>query len=408
MTGKRGRRRRDATLLDMPDIPMKLILKECDFLSVLSLRKTCHDLRSYLKTTKPLFPIKSITISGPSDTVNLTIVVDEPAKNPPEPNKIEVTYKKNELGCQVIQGGRENWKILEDLDFMEVFIQDLRMLMENPVEKLEFCTRNVLAEKFGQLFKKGSPSKVKEIKFGYVDQAEIMQILPYLCPDTLEKMSFGNSFEHRSFYLTLTQVTETEQWKKCPKIEFVQRISILAPIQNCLQLDVFTEMSEMAWVPTAEDLKFVRNHFLLTPSPFEKFYLYFDPRHTDTQPLYAVLGRAIYNPGHSLHDNKQWMYKKSPEYVVKITLRFEVMERKCFKFEIVKMESLTDFEKLQVLDVEEMGAEQGIIPEACLAPKDATPEVSKIKKSVKISDEKPVINNYEVEDYIDPCHVRVL
>ncbi|CAL2047515.1 unnamed protein product [Caenorhabditis brenneri] len=131
------------SLLDIPDLPMIKILENCNFMSLMILRKTCHNLRNFIDYLAPETEVTSIEVDVYSNKIRLLL---ENHQNyfPP----LDVTYRKSSQGCELdlfknrlkkewndmehIHSNREKViKYIKDADFIDVFCMDLAVIMRN-------------------------------------------------------------------------------------------------------------------------------------------------------------------------------------------------------------------------------------------------------------------------------------
>ncbi|CAL2047420.1 unnamed protein product [Caenorhabditis brenneri] len=143
------------SLLDIPDLPMIKILENCDFMSLLCLRKTCHNLREFIDCLAPETDIVHISVAVYIEFVEMRLILD-----PKTPLlDLNITYNKCSQGCKLeifeyrsrkdhshYNRWKKATKYIADADFMDVFCTDLSAILRmqgSKMNDLNFCVSNM-------------------------------------------------------------------------------------------------------------------------------------------------------------------------------------------------------------------------------------------------------------------------
>ncbi|CAL2047418.1 unnamed protein product [Caenorhabditis brenneri] len=138
------------SLLDIPDLPMIKILENCDFMSLICLRKTSHNLRNFIDYLAPETEVGSIEVDVYSNKIRLRL-----HNYQTHLSSLDVTYRKCSQGCELelfenrlkkewnnlmyrAFNGKKVTKYIEDADFTDVFCMDLAVIMRMQRTELRF------------------------------------------------------------------------------------------------------------------------------------------------------------------------------------------------------------------------------------------------------------------------------
>ncbi|KAF1754801.1 hypothetical protein GCK72_021365 [Caenorhabditis remanei] len=115
------------SILEIPDLPMEMIINDLDYLSIQSVRKTCWDLRNFIDDQKPKIWMKTITIHEMNDEVIMSCNFPTLGLS----GFIHLFYEKHENGC-LIQGATSDgykYKIVEKLNFVDAAFHDFNIAL---------------------------------------------------------------------------------------------------------------------------------------------------------------------------------------------------------------------------------------------------------------------------------------
>ncbi|CAL2047512.1 unnamed protein product [Caenorhabditis brenneri] len=324
------------SLLNIPDLPMIKILENCNFMSLIILRKTCHSLRNFIDYLAPETEITRIQIKVYSNKITLDLY-----ELPSRLTFLNVSYKKCSQGCELelfknrlnkewnnklyqINNQEKVKKYIKDADFMDVFCMDLAVIlriqrttldsllvtMKNTPEEepkkiqkstgllsfFQCCSRsrpkpevktenldpdknlpsmcNRIYERI-ELSLQSRPLRVKKVLLDVTEQLQVLQVLPYTDPNVLD------SLQVRS----LPNETDCENpielgIDELVKLEHWKMIKTFLTIGFKLKSDSIEnfehfEIAQVRFdVVTARHFLFLKKKFLTTPNLL-KFYLFF-------------------------------------------------------------------------------------------------------------------------------------
>ncbi|EFO99748.1 hypothetical protein CRE_18746 [Caenorhabditis remanei] len=198
------------TLLDIPDLVMRRILKDADFKQIFRLRKVCSPLRTFLDLTlQPDIQLEWIQLSAITNGMScyMGTNVDD--------------YKNKKYDKQ-----RTASFVLVDTD-MEQW-QDLAMILRYQKSSLKFLKLMCSLEenmdgydKFLEFFmtilsNNETQLRVSNLKMHAMNQTQVLRVLPYLDPKTLVSISIENSmvFDTRGGDMEIDEIVQTEQYQK--------------------------------------------------------------------------------------------------------------------------------------------------------------------------------------------------
>lgn len=242
----------ESFLLQLPEIPMKMVLDNLDFPAIISLRKTCVDLRNTIEDLKPGPSDLQFVIQLKKDTVDFLLRWPIPQK--PEDSK----WKPNRQGCQVLASedtlhliyekkAGNFWretscqvtcelpdiavpvktKILKSSNYLEVFCNDLKAIMEHQKSTVIFkqfiliadkdCEKKTreLYENLKTIFEHRK-LKIQDLRLHTFGDHGIFSILPYLDSETLEAITIKNAVDmnNQEKLERINELMSMEQVKK--------------------------------------------------------------------------------------------------------------------------------------------------------------------------------------------------
>lgn len=208
------------SLLDMPDLVMKNILKDMNFITTQTLRKVCRDVRCFIDDVRPDSKIWELSIST-EDSNCIKIKIRYGKK------KVKsMAYVRHKKGCTIGRHFLTKGKLLEKENFETRALKDLKLILihqQTPLDKLCFECDSRFLEKFKKLIlmERKHLLKVKHLDMMDVRQDTVMTILPHIDPKTLDTCSLrGNST-----LMKLDRVAALNQWKNISSLE-ISNVSI--------------------------------------------------------------------------------------------------------------------------------------------------------------------------------------
>ncbi|CAL2047462.1 unnamed protein product [Caenorhabditis brenneri] len=224
------------SLFDMPELPMKMIMDYCDLPAIQKLSKTCHTLRDYIKTHKPgARPVDIAVEMQPAyscphtDELQVRVFFHNPHEPCLDPfrRSTKFSYEKG------VRGTRGKWekrfmpfwgsiRTIRGENVAKDFMRDFMFHMDFSVSRLEhfkFGGGNGLSKAFQEDMKTRELLKIRKITFSNCKQNEILEVLPYTCYDTVEKITIEYCKDDGEKLMSLYELAETDYWKKTRVVE---------------------------------------------------------------------------------------------------------------------------------------------------------------------------------------------
>ncbi|CAL2047445.1 unnamed protein product [Caenorhabditis brenneri] len=273
-------------LLNMPEEPLIDIFSYCDFVSVQSLRKTCDPIRAFIDKQNQDPNFESLGFKFAEDYIELFLYSEL------FETEIELTYKKTENSTTLVRKTKKitHEKIIRDVNFIDLFCQDFRVLTENakqiPYIFFTIETDNlpeILFQKFQEVLKIRN-FKTLKLAFYVSHSGHILSILPFFDPNFLITLYVQDSDIHQHRILDLTEVVKLEQWRRLKNVH-IEGIDVQHPIKfkhfdKChVSFDSFTR----------DDLELIMEAYLHSTSFFGA-HLHFPSFSVPLSQLHNVLG----------------------------------------------------------------------------------------------------------------------
>ncbi|KAF1754856.1 hypothetical protein GCK72_021421 [Caenorhabditis remanei] len=205
----------DVFLLDMPDLVMREILKNLDFLTIQKLRKTSYSLRQFIDYVKVDSGLKDfkIKITGNSVLGSATVLM----KGYPSSKTIKTTYIESENGCEVKTYDCNITQQKLNGNFVDVFSEDFlipmlknqkSLLTKLQLERNEFIIKNghevpepVLFDKVFDSLMKVLESwdrslQVEDLEVSVRGQKQLMKLLYYTNLKSLKRLKVCRIADH--------------------------------------------------------------------------------------------------------------------------------------------------------------------------------------------------------------------
>lgn len=220
----------------MPAEILNEIFKDFDFKKIIQLRQVCQRIQSYVDTTKPDFGMKYIIISAITGGFVIHFGKD-----------MVMEYKKqNHLkSVTVIDGDDEMWRPLETVLAHQKSVLEMLLLhcsLEENVDGygkiLEKVQTYLTARNCKQL-------QVKNLKLEAQTVDQILCVLPYLDPVSLNSMEFMDVSVHTCKpdrpIVNLEQIRELKQWKMAKEVK-TKELIFVAKLMDFEHFDVVWEV----------------------------------------------------------------------------------------------------------------------------------------------------------------------
>ncbi|EFO83315.1 hypothetical protein CRE_13576 [Caenorhabditis remanei] len=221
-------------LLEMPDLVMRRILEESDYVSIQSLRKTCHHLRNFIEDVKPESTMSKIDVRASTDFIRSSVSFDG--------QQFTIDYRNHENGC-LVQWSQTNKKVLENSDFLNVALRDIEFILESKNSTvMDFIIVDRWQQDFqsAQKFLKGfrkileqRTSLVRAKSFNMTSNTpdETLQILPFMDADYLKQITIEHPDNDPKTDFKLAELMEFKQWKQAETL-YLFNISLDIPVKN--------------------------------------------------------------------------------------------------------------------------------------------------------------------------------
>ncbi|CAL2047490.1 unnamed protein product [Caenorhabditis brenneri] len=222
------------SLIDMPEVPMKIILEKLGYVEIQCLRKTCHSLRHFIDDTKPEQSINVLEISGSPGRISLLIYRNNDRQLYPNGQKIHIEYQELDGENTEITWFRKDEnrrKTIPNENFVDIFSHDFGQILKCKLPILRHFSldfQGIQNQLFEKLNFKEHPMKTNSLILKNATcQEDILEVLPYTCADTLKHLEM--TFVHLG--LDISKIVELEQWKKAEEVR-LDGEPVLAGIQN--------------------------------------------------------------------------------------------------------------------------------------------------------------------------------
>lgn len=213
------------SLLDMPEIAMKLILEKSDFCSILNLRKSCQALRNFINDVKPELHLPYLHIKVHLESIQVTV--------PLGLQNFDIFYQKQDDGC-IIRLPENRKKVLKKSNFLDTVSKDLQIMLgfvKLDFFMVQFEAPNLLKNLLENLSKK--LPKVKNFMLIFSEESQISDFLPILDPLALEKLTITNGLHNFNILLDLEKL-EISKFQNCKELH-IRRCYIKPSIGDLLR-----------------------------------------------------------------------------------------------------------------------------------------------------------------------------
>ncbi|KAF1754806.1 hypothetical protein GCK72_021370 [Caenorhabditis remanei] len=154
------------SFLEIPDLPMEMIMNNLDFFAIQSVRKTCWDLRNFIDDKKPGIYMEQINLRAISDD------------------------------------GYEH-KTVENLNFLDAVLHDFKVVLNSQKSIFEkvTVTSKTFFEKFEETMKSQKPIATERMDIYGESLEQGRQIMQHADPKYLKKISISMSSPNNGEYV---------------------------------------------------------------------------------------------------------------------------------------------------------------------------------------------------------------
>lgn len=260
----------DQCLIQLPDIPLKLILKHLDYRLIQVLRKVCRDLRNFIDDVIPTSSIKMILFKLNHDRVHLEYKEFGIST--------AIRYRFHNKGCIVIYFENEEGKRkrLENEHFVDCFWKDFETMLRHQKSILEefymVFGNNKNAEDSGferrvndfiENFKAISELRAQKLRVKSLEieakTQDQLTLLSHLDADFIEKLAVFLK-KNQEETIATEAITELELWKKAKTcgIYYFDDESQLADVIGVTRGKIFIPEKMSAGIVLSAKTEFIR------------------------------------------------------------------------------------------------------------------------------------------------------
>ncbi|EGT50115.1 hypothetical protein CAEBREN_14197 [Caenorhabditis brenneri] len=269
------------SLIDMPEVPMKITLEKLGYVEIQCLRKTCHSLRHFIDTTQPEQSIDALKISGSPNKISLLINGNDNINGNdgpqlyPSGQKIHVVYqalKGENARITWFRKDENRQKTILNENFSELLSRDFGLILECKLPILRTFSmdfKNTCKQFLEKYLSNKNPIKTNTLTMINAKQDDMLGFLPYICAGTLEKLVI--QMADWIGPMDISKIVELEHWKKTRKIH-IAGVSVAAEVRN---FEHFTSLIVRFDVLYLEDVLFLKELFLHTSSTSKQYRISF-------------------------------------------------------------------------------------------------------------------------------------
>ncbi|KAF1754811.1 hypothetical protein GCK72_021375 [Caenorhabditis remanei] len=181
------------SFLEIPDVPMEMIMNYLDYTAIQCVRKTCWDLRNFIDDKKPGIGIEQIRIYE-MDFAEVRLVISEPITG----QFINLDYKIGGANRCKIKGGTSNgWKNknVQNLNFLDAVFHDIKVALnsQKSVIKKVSVTGETIFEKIEERMKSQKPFATESIEIRGSCLEHARQIMRCADPKYLKFIEYSDA-----------------------------------------------------------------------------------------------------------------------------------------------------------------------------------------------------------------------
>ncbi|CAL2047442.1 unnamed protein product [Caenorhabditis brenneri] len=291
-------------LLGMPEGPTREILERCDFVSIQSLRKSCHSLRNFIDDQTTLDPkFSNLYFIFGLDYITLTLYSEK------SDNATEFTYQEAGNDTKLIyeKDQKSHEKIIKDIGYIDLFCQDFELLTKNskaiPYISLNFLT-DALPEKLSKKLQKILKSRnfrTEVLSFNVNGSSQIYSFLQCFDSNFLKTLYVSDS-NKSDWTLHLEEIVRLEQWKKLETV-VIHCYTVRKPERFSHVKEGFASFMTIRW----EDVEVLKESFLHSPSfsSMELKYIHMQ----DPPQIFQFLGEHCWYDDRGTWNHRRWFFR---------------------------------------------------------------------------------------------------
>ncbi|CAO4381635.1 unnamed protein product [Caenorhabditis nigoni] len=258
-----------SSMNEMPELVLENIIGFLDFRGVLTIRQVCVDFRNFIDDLKgsklPDSNFFEIRMTVDSDK-NIHLIYRDPLLHT-SLARSEYAFIYSEAENSRSFKGKTTY--LGNSNVVDVAVRDLELVLKCQKSKLyDFSywkdyhllndpSVHNLPFELSNFFKKlNRKIKAKLLTVRMESQSEIMSILSFMEPETLEKIEFLAMDEE--MVIEINEIVKTEQWKRANKLYCTFDVSNL----NVEDVSYFPEVNMQVLSISARDLDFLRKTYI--------------------------------------------------------------------------------------------------------------------------------------------------
>ncbi|EGT50108.1 hypothetical protein CAEBREN_04407 [Caenorhabditis brenneri] len=330
-----------SSLLEMmPDVVMKKILKECGFVAIQRLRKTCHTLRNFIDDFPPDPLITEVSIGKDSERITLCFSFSKFFPG----DFSYLIYQKVPYGTLLKDfpnGTFLKWdhqKVIKNMHPLHVFCQDFELLLRGQKSIIEFfkigfeyynsdnweqyedACGEELWEKLENILPEKPKLKVKNLELIIPDQEGIMAILPFLDEKSIESLKFIDAIGTQGErVLNIEKIIELPHWKSARALTIAE-FSVSAPIQNFFHFENCSIYLESISI---DDINLIKNNSQNSPN-FIRFAVNFNLKINEHSLAVRDCEKFLFEKYGVpyIEDGREntWFFKKDKETVLNLLI----------------------------------------------------------------------------------------
>ncbi|EGT50113.1 hypothetical protein CAEBREN_00180 [Caenorhabditis brenneri] len=315
-----------AHLITLPDVALKNILDQCDFLAITNLRKVCRDLRNFIEDTKPEPYHKDLNIILYDDYIRVQTYTGENPWLYPDGDWVWTQYTKEPIGCSVsfVTGDKVIQKGFPNEDYISMFCGDFLVNFGHRKSVLpDFylnltCQNPEIQSKFLESFQKILESRIHPMKVStfqmVVEKAEpVLKILKFMDKNSIEEINLM-SLHRATRELDLTELKNLKQWNAAKKL----RLEHFQTSENLEEFYGFKSALVDYKELKAQDIVRLRNEFLQNPRP-HRFQLMYET--ISNEPLLIDTFGQPFLRTDPIGNKKNWIFSiPDTDQIVSINL----------------------------------------------------------------------------------------
>lgn len=328
----------EMTLLKLPLKLMQHILEYCDLLSIISLQKTCVDLRNFIEDAKPEPYVHDLSMTLIADSISFQMCLGDNPWLYPVGDWLWIQYTKNQDECEVVwQKNTEN-KIIsfENEDFIDIFCKDFKVISDHRKSVLEAFHLNtsgsdqdvedrLIEHLENVLGRRKHPIQAKRFRMENNKNDHVYRILKFMEPKSLKKIEIMNSIHQIVQDFGLEMIMQLEQWQKAIEV-IIENFRVTEPIQSFFH---FKNVSIQSDTLSFEAIVELKQKFLTTET-MNHFEIYFN-RFNDVAELTQEIGNPLLHSD-PIGEKRSWIFEvpNSNEFI-SVNLYRDFVN--CFRFD---------------------------------------------------------------------------